>query len=177
MVGLNRIWRIATSSSSVQEAIGEGNNTVIEFDESLANDKLFVTQTTVTIDTDITQTSALKGDINPLQDGGVGGVTITINGVIKGKNAIAGRQLLTRWNLESKTTPTFPHGRFGTVFNDLKEFDITPLGTAATGYGWMIEDIQFIKDGEWQNKTPFVITLRYNGSKAGIIANLPAVSD
>lgn len=171
MAGLNRLWRIGDSESNA--AITNGNNTVIEFDEADGDDKQFMTQTTVTIDVDITTTQALKGDINPSQDGGVGSLRVIFNGVIKGSDAILGRQTLTRWLLESKTTTNFPHGRFGTVFADLKEFDIQPLGTLATGYGWLIEDIQFIKDGEWKNKTSFVLTLKYNGSKAGIIANLP----
>jgi hypothetical protein len=171
MTGLNRIWRIGDSETNA--AITNGNNTVIEFDEAVADDSQYVTGTTIDIDVDITQTSALKGDINPSQDGGVGSLRIMLKGVIKGKAAILGRQTLTRWLLEPKFTTNFPHGRFGTVLADLTEFNIEPLGTAATGYGWMIEDIQFIKDGEWQNKTVFTMTLKYNGAKAGVIANLP----
>jgi hypothetical protein len=170
MVGINRIWKIGDSASS--GLITDGTAEIIEFDESIADDKQFVTNTTVDIDVDVTTTGALKGDINPSQDGGVGSVRITINGIIKGKAAIAGRKTLVKWLLNDKTTTNFPHGRFGTVFSDLTEFNISPIGTAATGYGWLIEDIQFVKTGEWRNKTVFVMTLKYNGAKTGITNNL-----
>jgi len=171
MTGLNRIWRIGDSESN--GAITNPNNTVIEFDEAIVDDSQFFTQTQVDIEVDITETSALKGDVNPSQDGGLGSIRIPITGVIKGKAAILGRQTLVRWLLEDKTTVNFPHGRFGTVFADLTEFNITPNGNADTGYGWLIENIQFTKDGEWKNKTVFRMTLKYNGRKTGIINNLP----
>jgi len=171
MAGLNRIWRIG--DSEVDGAITNGNNTIIEFDEAVADDSQFFTNTEVEIDVDISQTSALKGDVNPKQDGGVGGIVLPIRGFIKGKNAILGRQNLIRWTLEDKTTTNFPHGRFGVVLNDLKEFNITPDGNADTGYGFMIDGLKLSKEGEWQNKTIFSFNLIYNGRKTGIIANLP----
>lgn len=172
MVGLNRIWRIGDSETN--GAITNPNNTIIEFDESpVSNNVQFTTSFRAEISVDISQTNALKGDINPSQDGGVGSVRLYITGVIKGKGAVAGRQNLTRWLLEDKTTTNFEHGRFGTVLDKLPEYNITPDGTAATGYGWLIEDIEFIKDGEWKNKVTFNIVLKYNGNKSGIISNLP----
>ena len=170
MAGLNRLWRIGDLESS--GAITNPNNEVLEFDEAVADDSQFFNSTQVDIDVDITQTSALKGDVNPSQDGGVGSIRVHVTGIIKGRAAIAGRQTLIKWLLNDKTTPNFPHGRFGTVFADLTEFNITPVGTAATGYGWLIEDIKLIKDGEWKNKTTFNMTLKYNGSKVGITNNL-----
>jgi hypothetical protein len=172
MAGLNRIWRIGGSASS--GIITDPAATVIEFDEAtVGTNQQFMTGIRAEISVDISQTNALKGDINPSQDGGVGSVRIYINGVIKGKGALSGRQNLTRWLLEDKTTTNFPHGRFGTVFVNLPEYDITPVGTASTGYGWLIEDIEFVKDGEWKDKVVFNLTLKYNGSKTGIVSNLP----
>lgn len=177
MAGLNRMWRIATASSAAQGGIGVGTNVTIEFDEAtVSRDKQFITSNKAEISVDISQTNALKGDINPSQDGGVGSVRLYINGVIKGNAAVAGRQNLTRWLLEDKTTPNFEHGRFGTVFKNLPEYNVTPDGTADTGYGWLIEDIEFIKDGEWQDKTTFSMTIKYNGNKSGIVDNLPAMA-
>jgi len=174
MAGINRLWRIASASSSAQGGIGVGTNTTVEFDEAtVANDQQFAKAIRSEISVDISQTNALKGDINPSQDGGVGSLRIYINGVIKGKGALTGRKRLTRWLLEDKTTANFPHGRFGTVFGTLPEYNITPDGTATTGYGWLIEDMEIDHDGEYQNKTMFSLTLKYNGSIAGILANLP----
>lgn len=171
MAGLNRLWRIGDSESD--GAITNPNNTVIDFDETISDDTQFFKTTEIDIQVDITETSALKGGPNPSQDGGVGSIRVPIGGVMKGKAALLGRQNLIRWALEDKTTTNFPHGRFGTVFSDLTEFNITPSGNATTGYGWMLEDLKLNKEGEWQNKTIWSATLKYNGDKAGIIANLP----
>lgn len=171
MTGISRIWRIGSSESD--GSITNPSNTVLEFDEApVANNAQFVTNSEIDINVDITETNALKGDINPSQDGGVGSVRITITGVIKGKPALTGRKTLIKWLLEDKTTTNFPHGRFGTSLTNLPEFSITPNGNADTGYGWLIEDIKISKDGEWASKTGFVMTLKYNGRKTGITNNL-----
>lgn len=170
MAAKNKIWRIGDSSSSGAEG-GVGNVT-LEFDDTVTDDSQFITQKIVDIDVDISQTNALKGDINPKQDGGVGSVTVPISGIIKGKTALAGRKLLFRWGLEAKFTTLFPHGRFGTSFENLEEMNIVPVGSADTGYGFMIGNIQIIKDSEWQNKTSFTMDLIFNGRKTGIINNL-----
>lgn len=170
MAAKNKIWRIGDSSSNAAEG-GVGNVT-LEFDDTIADDTQFMSQKIVDIDVDISQTNALKGDINPKQDGGVGSVTVPISGFIKGKTALAGRKLLFRWALESKFTANFPHGRFGTEFENLEELNIVPVGDADTGYGFMIGNVQIIKDSEFQNKTSFTMDLIYNGRKTGIVNNL-----
>ena len=172
MAAKNQIWRIATSSSSAQGAKGAGSNVTLDFDDVVVDDSQFMNQKIVDIDIDISQTSALKGDNNPKQDGGVGSVTIPISGFIKGKTALAGRKTLLRWALEPKFTTAFPHGRFGTVFENFEEFNIEPVGDADTGYAFMIGNVQLTKESEYQNKTSFTMDLIYNGRVAGIIANL-----
>ncbi len=168
MAGVNRIWRVNGTDGAIT---GSGND-IVEFDETPIPSKgQFVVSNRVEISVDITETSALKGNINPSQDGGVGHVRLFISGVIKGIPAITGRKMLLKWLYQDKTTSNFPHGRFGTVFADLPEFSITPVGTLDTGYGWLLEDLEIIKDGEWKSKTAFILTLKYNGNISGLVAN------
>lgn len=170
MAAKNVIWRIGDSDTLAGK--GQGANVSLEFDDTVADDTQFMNSKAVNIDIDISQTSALKGDINPKQDGGVGSVTVPISGVIKGKTALAGRKLLLRWALEPKFTTNFPHGRFGTEFENFEELNITPSGNADTGYGYMIGNVQIVKDSEYQNKTTFTLDLIYNGRKTGLTNNL-----
>ena len=174
MAGINRIWRIADSSTTAQGGIGAGSNVTIEFDEAtVSTNQQYFKAFRSEISVDISQTNALKGDINPSQDGGVGSVRLYINGVMKNGTNKSNRKNLIRWLLEAKTTTNFPHGRFGTVFGNYPEFDVTPLGTAApVGYGWLIEDGELSHDSEYKDKTLFSLTLKYNGNKSGIIGNL-----
>ena len=172
MAGLNRIWRIGDSASSA--LITDGAAKVVEFDEAtVGTNQQYFKALRAEISVDISQTNALKGDINPSQDGGVGSVRLYINGVIKDGATTTMRERLIRWLLEDKTTTNFPHGRFGTVFVNYPEFSIQPLGTAApVGYGWLIEDGEVSHEGEYKNKTVFSLTLKYNGNKSGIVDNL-----
>ena len=172
MAGLNRIWRIGDSASSA--LITDAAAKVIEFDEAtVGTNQQYFKALRAEISVDISQTNALKGDINPSQDGGVGSVRLYINGVIKDGATKTMRERLIRWLLEDKTTTNFPQGRFGTVFVNYPEFDVQPLGTAdPVGYGWLIEDGEVSHDGEYKGKTAFSLTLKYNGNKSGIIANL-----
>jgi len=171
MAGVNRIWRIGASETN--GSVTNPNNEIIEFDETPVPTKgQFFTQSEIDVIVDITQTNALKGDINPSQDGGVGSVRYVVTGIIKGKPALDGRKKLLKWLLEDKTTTNFPHGRFGTSFTNIPELSVTPNGNADTGYGWLLEDMKLIKDAEWDTKTSFILTLKFNGRKTGITNNL-----
>lgn len=162
MTGLNRIWRIAPNGAD-GTITGSGNE-ILEFDEvPIPSGGQFFVSTRAEVSVDITETNALKGNINPSQDGGVGSVRLHITGIIKGVPAVAGRKMLLKWLYQDKTTENFEHGRFGTVLESLPEFDLTPVG-GSSGYGWLIENIELIKDGEWKNKTSFIMILKYNGS-------------
>jgi hypothetical protein len=175
MVGINRIWRIGDAETD--GSITNPNNEIVEFDDVTlvqpgTGNAQFTTSARVNVTVDITQLSALKGDINPSQDGGVGGVRFFLIGTIRGLPAQDGRKRLLDWLLNEKTTTDFPHGRFGTQFDKFSEFNVTPDGDLVTGFGWLVEDLELIRDEEWEQKTSFTMTLKYNGSKTGITANL-----
>jgi len=168
MAGVNRIWRIGSSASN--GLITDPAAEIVEFDETPIGSGQFFVSTSAEVTVDITESNSLKGNINQSQDGGVGSVRLHITGVIRGVPALAGRKMLLKWLYQDKTTTNFPTGRFGTVFGELPEFNLTPVGND-TGYGWLIENIQIIKDGEWKNKTSFIMILKYNGAISGLVAN------
>jgi len=171
MAGINRLWRI--KDGETDGGIDNVQNEIVEFDEATpANNQQYFKGLKLEISIDISQTNALKGDINPSQDNGVGSVRVYINGVIKGKGSLTERKKLIKWAMQDKTTTDFPHGRFGTVLVNMPEMDIEPDGDADTGFGWLIEDFEVSKEGEFDNKVMFSMTLKHNGNKSGIIANL-----
>ena len=72
MVGINRIWRIGDNETN--GSITNPSNEIVEFDDVTlvqpsAGNAQFTTSARVNVTVDITQLSALKGDINPSQDG------------------------------------------------------------------------------------------------------------
>lgn len=58
------------------------------------------------------------------------------------------------------TNKVFPKGRFGLRLNDFTALNLTP--TADRGY--ILSNVEFIRDGETKGKLQFVATLRFNGS-------------
>lgn len=150
--GQSAIWRDGTETSSSDKV--EFNETaVINTNGSLMNTSFIMT-------TGIARNER-PGAIDKLQDTGPNGITITLSGTVsdpEGDNTVAHR--LKKWLLQPKTVDgTYPKGRFGLRLNDFDVFDLTP--TAYLGY--MVESIEFRRDGETKGKLSFVMILRFNG--------------
>jgi hypothetical protein len=152
------IWRDGAEPSTTG-----GTEDIIEFGSTaIVNLGANITNVGFRIPTGIA-VNQVPGQINKLQDTGVSGVTIDITGVIADPQGtgIGAVKTLKAWALEAKTVDTtFPKGRFGLRLNDFKGFDMTPTETK----GYMLENIEFGREGETLGKATFVITLRFNGA-------------
>ncbi len=150
--GQSAIWRDGTETTSTDK---------IEFNEgAVINTNGNLMTTGFVIASGIARNER-PGALDKLQDTGASGITITLTGTVadpQGDNTVAHR--FKTWLLEKKVvTSTFPKGRFGLRLNDFDVFDLTP--TAFLGY--MVENIDFRRDGEPKGKLSFVMVLRFNG--------------
>lgn len=152
--GQSAIWRDGTETSSSDK---------IEFNDGaiVPNDSGNVMNTSFSIPTGIA-VNERPGAIDKLQDTGVSGVTITVTGTIDDPES-TGETTAHRfktWGLEAKTVvSTFPKGRFGLRLNDFGVFDMTPN----TYKGYILQNIDFTRDGITKGKIAFVAVLRFNG--------------
>lgn len=152
--GQSAIWRDGTETSSTDK---------IEFNDGaiVPNDSGDMMNTSFSIPTGIARNER-PGEIDKLQDTGTSGVTVTVTGTIddpEGDGDTIAHRFKT-WGLEAKTVDsTFPKARFGLRLNDFSVFDMTPTTTK----GYLLQNIDFTRDGITKGKISFVAVFRFNG--------------
>jgi len=150
--GDSAIWRDNVSETWATDKL-EFNEGVINTDGNIMNSSFVITNGIAR--------NERPGAIDKLQDTGVNGVTLTLTGTIsdpEGDDSTP--HTLKTWMLEPKTVDgTFPKGRFGLRLNDFRAFNMSP----STTKGYMIESVDFRRDGETKGKLSFVLVLRFNG--------------
>ena len=152
--GQSCIWRDSTETLSSDK---------IEFNSgAVVNEQGRIIQTKFTISSSVA-VNEMPGAVDKLQDTGVQGITIYVTGSIedpKTSGALTAHNF-KEWMLEDKTTTsTYPKGRFGLRLNDFDVLNLTP----GTDRGYILSNIEFIRDGETKGKLQFVATLRFNGT-------------
>ena len=155
------IWRAGTVNGAGTEPSGSGSD-IIEFNTgAVVNDQGFILQTKFTVSSSVA-VNELPGAVDKLQDTGVQGITIFVTGSIQDPqvDGLDTAQKFKQWMLEDKTSTALPKGRFGLRLNDFTALNLTP--TADRGY--ILSNIEFIRDGDTKGKLQFVATLRFNGS-------------
>lgn len=151
--GQSCIWRDTTETLSTDK---------IEFNGgAVVNEQGNIIQTKFTISSSVA-VNELPGAVDKLQDTGVQGITIYVTGSIQDPqvDGLDTAQKFKQWMLEDKTSTALPKGRFGLRLNDFTALNLTP--TADRGY--ILSNIEFIRDGDTKGKLQFVATLRFNGS-------------
>jgi hypothetical protein len=151
--GDSAIWRDDVLETNATDKLEFNEGAVINTDGNIMNSSFVIT-------TGIARNER-PGAIDKLQDTGVNGVTVTITGTIsdpEGDDSTA--HTFKTWLLEAKTVDgTFPKGRFGLRLNDFRAFNMSP----STTKGYMVESVDFRRDGETKGKLSFVLVLRFNG--------------
>lgn len=151
--GQSCIWRDTTETLSTDK---------IEFNGgAVVNEQGNIMQTKFTISSSVA-VNELPGGVDKLQDTGVQGITVFVTGSIQDPqvDGLDTAQKFKQWMLEDKTSTALPKGRFGLRLNDFTALNLTP--TADRGY--ILSNIEFIRDGDTKGKLQFVATLRFNGS-------------
>ena len=95
---------------------------------------------------------------------GLDGIDVQITGIIKdsdSSNATVSK--LMSWVKEAKTATGFTEGRLGLRVDDFPHFNMTPTST----YGFVLQSLKFVRDGETKNKAGFVLVVRVGGDVSG----------
>jgi hypothetical protein len=154
--GQSCIWRDGTETSSSDK---------IEFNSgAVVNEQGRIIQTKFTISSSVA-VNEMPGAVDKLQDTGVQGITIYVTGSIEDPKTSGklSAHKFKQWMLEDKTNSSFPKGRFGLRLNDFDVLNLTPSNASNNERGYILSNIEFIRDGETKGKLQFVATLRFNG--------------
>lgn len=157
MAGNSAIWR----DNNVESATSDK----IEFNEGVVPDNTsHITKTELQISAAIAVNTKPKGRLNELQDTGVEGVTWIITGSVESPSVTGATQKVKEWILDPKTNTQFPKGRFGLRLDDFPKHNVRPNSNR----GIILQEWNWIRDGEWRGKVSFVATLRFNADSVGL---------
>lgn len=173
MSGQSAIWWIKLSGGSAgvgteASALADSTNSakwtggeVILFNETVIKSTgghIFTSD--FTIRNSVAENPKVDGNGNDVQDMGLDGIDVQITGLFKdsdsGNNDI---KKLMAWVNEAKTTTGYTEGRFGLRIDDFPYFNMVPKST----YGYVLNNISFVRDPNKENRAGFVMSLRVGG--------------
>ena len=114
----------------------------------------------------VAENPKVDGNGNDVQDMGLDGVDVQIVGVVKDADGPTDNDSMMKfmtWINEAKTTTGYTEGGFGLRIDDFPYFNMVPTST----YGYVLNDITFIRDPTRKNKAGFIMTLRVGGDLRG----------
>lgn len=174
MAGNAAIWWVksnatnGTESTATADVTNHADGEVVLFNEvpvSTIGGHIFTSEFSVR--NSVAENTKVDGMGNDVQDMGLDGVDVQITGLFKdsdsGNTYI--RKLIS-WVNEEKTTVGYTEGRFGLRVDDFPYFNMVPTKTNPV-YGYILNDIRFIRDPTRENRSGFVISLRVGGDIRG----------
>ena len=168
MAGENAaIWQVQLSAADGTEATATSTHTLL-FNTStrIPSDGAFINSIIVDFRRAVPENESVDADNNELQDMGISGLDIVLEGVIgnvdndTATNAI---NKLSKWVQDGNTnktgSPLYTKGRYGLRLNNAPQWNVVPT----TAYGFHIRDIRITYPGEGKDLAHFVIRLSLGG--------------
>ena len=164
MAGENAaIWEVQASAGNGTESTATSTHTLLFNTTSrVPSDGGFVSEILVNFRRAIPENEAVNADNNELQDMGISGLDITIDGVIGNADndtAANGVTKLQKWLKDGNGVTLFTKGNFGLRLNNAPQWNVVPTST----YGFFITDVTFRYEGERKDMCFFTIHLALGG--------------
>ena len=154
-----------TESAAVSDITNHSDGEIILFNETPVVTKggnIF--QSEFSIRNSIAENPKVDGNGNDVQDMGLDGIDVQITGLIKDSDSSnTSMAKFMQFINEAKTTTGYTEGRFGLRIDDFPYFNMVPTST----YGYVLNNIVFIRDPDKDNRTGFVLNLRVGGNLRG----------
>ena len=158
MAGNGAIFRVTTTGDT-ESSVGSAEK--IEFDGGIVPDSSGrMVNNRFNLSRDFSEHPSPKKPINQIKDGKLGSYQIIIAGVITMPGTAQSSANLVNWMTNDATNDDFLKGRFGFRNDTFPIFDLTP----SLNIGYILVDVEFQEDREFQGKVEFIATLRRNGS-------------
>ena len=174
MAGQSALWWVKYNASNGTEATAEADTTnnakwlggeVILFNETPVTTPVgIIFNSEFNVRNSVAENTKVDGTGNDVQDMGLDGIDVVITGLFKDSDSDNDNiQKLMMWLNEDKTTTGYTEGRFGLRIDDFPYFNMIPTAT----YGYILNDIRFVRDPSKENRTGFVMSLRVGGDIRG----------
>ncbi len=169
MAGENAaIWQVQTSAADGTEATASGAsaNNVALFNDTAkvigTQSVSYISDINVAFIRAVPENEAVDADNNEIQDMGISGFDIQIEGVSgDADNDVATNLVnkLSKWLQDGNTTTLFTKGRYGLRWDNAPQWNVVPTAT----YGYHIRDVRFHYVGENKDLVQFTIRMSLGG--------------
>ncbi len=127
----NQIWQVQDSAADGSQAVATDANTIkFSLSNTGADNNMF--GVTITMRNSTPENTNIEGDANSIEDMGIDGIDIKINGQFRNKEADI--EKLVDWYFEDKFATGFEEGRFGLELDFPTRFNVEPTNL----YGYQI---------------------------------------
>jgi len=170
MAGENAaLWEVQSGAANGTEATA-GDTHTIDFNAStkVPSDGPFIANITVDFRRAVPENEAVNADNNELQDMGIEGLDIVLEGVIGNADNDATANAvnkISKWLQDGNTTTGFTKGRFGLRLDNAPQWNVVP--TSALGFHIKACRLQYI--GERKDLVQYTLNLSLGGDIATAI--------
>lgn len=163
------LWQVQSGAGTGAEATA-GDTHTIDFNATtkVPSDGPFISDISVDFRRSVPENEAVAADNNELQDMGIDGLDITLEGIIgDADNDVTANSVnkLSKWLQDGNTVTGYTKGRYGLKLDNAPQWNVVPTTT----YGYHIRDIKFQYIGENRDLVHFTIRLALGGDVASAI--------
>ena len=163
------LWQVQSGAGTGAEATA-GDTHTIDFNATtkVPSDGPFISDISVDFRRSVPENEAVAADNNELQDMGIDGLDITLEGIIGDADNDATANAvnkLSKWLQDGNTVTGYTKGRYGLKLDNAPQWNVVPTTT----YGYHIRDIKLQYMGENRDLVHFTIRLALGGDVASAI--------
>ncbi len=162
------MWQVQSGAGDGNESTASGasaNNVALFNDSGKVIGTLsvsYISEITIDARRAVPENEAVNADNNEIQDMGIDGLDIVLQGVtgkVDDDNVASLVNKLSKWFQDGNTTTGFTKGRYGLRLDNLPQFNVVP--TSALGFH--MRDFKIIHQGEDVDRVRFTIRLALGG--------------
>tara|TARA_R100001463_G_scaffold16453_3_gene42663 strand:- start:8592 stop:9095 length:504 start_codon:yes stop_codon:yes gene_type:complete len=162
------IWQVQTSGNGTESGAGDSNTIDFNATSKVPSAGAYISDITVNFRRAVPENEAVATDNNELQDMGIDGLDITLEGVIgNADNDATANSVnkLSKFIQDGNTITGFTKGRYGLRLDNAPQWNVVPTST----YGYHIRDVKLNYIGENKDLVHFVILMALGGDIASAI--------
>jgi hypothetical protein len=156
------IWQVQASGSATESSAGDTHTIDFNATTKVPSAGAYISDISVNFRRAVPENEAVATDNNELQDMGIDGLDITLEGVIGDADSDATTNSvnkLSKWIQDGNTATGFTKGRYGLRLDNAPQWNVVP----STTYGYHIRDIKLNYIGENKDLVHFVILMALGG--------------
>jgi len=162
------IWQVQASGSSSESSAGDTHTIDFNATTKVPSAGAYISDISVNFRRAVPENEAVATDNNELQDMGIDGLDITLEGVIGDADNDATTNSvnkLSKWIQDGNTATGFTKGRYGLRLDNAPQWNVVP----STTFGYHIRDIKLNYIGENKDLVHFVILMALGGDISSAI--------